>query len=127
MSRYVDVAIPLRDLETVASALRTLGIAFERGPVALQGSLECEGEPVDLRLAMGTCATVEDFGFVAGAAGVRLVCGELDRARLERELIPALTRVRVQALVQRAAAATDLEVETQRLPGGGRRIVLRRP
>ncbi|MEX1364677.1 MAG: hypothetical protein AB1Z98_16235, partial [Nannocystaceae bacterium] len=87
MSRYVQVAAPaLSSLDELAAGLEALALPVQRARghqrsrrLMLEGSIECPGEPVDLRLPAGTLDAVEDFGFVQADDGVRLVCGELDR------------------------------------------------
>ncbi|MCA9649936.1 MAG: hypothetical protein H6712_21025 [Myxococcales bacterium] len=137
MSRYVRVtASALGDLEEVARGLAELGLPVQRGRghgprarVMLEGSVECPGEPVDLRLPAGTLDAVEDFGFVLDEGAVRLVCGELDRTLLEASLLPPLERAVGELRVRRAAASAGLEVEaieSSRAADGRRRLVLRR-
>lgn len=129
MSRYVSVNLALglpTSADALCSLLETLGLAIVRGPVSLQGSLECQGEPVDLKVEPGPYGTIEDFGFVLKPQ-LRLVCGEIDRRRLESQLLPALTQAVAQQRVVTAAARAGLRVEETRLTtGGGRRILLRR-
>jgi len=126
MSRYVHVeltgALTLPELE---ATLRGLGLAPQRGPLCLRGSLECQGEPVDLRLESGALDTVEDFGFIFEPAP-RLVCGEFDRTRLEAHLLPALADARVRDTITAAAPNAGLELEASLVaPDGSRRIILR--
>jgi hypothetical protein len=67
VSRYVHVAAPcLTVMSEVAEGLAALELPVqrERKPVMLEGSVECAGEPVELRLPAGTLDAVEDFGFV---------------------------------------------------------------
>lgn len=128
VSRYVTVALTMRDIEDVARALQRLGIAIERGVdrVMLRGSLECAGEPVDLRVEPDAFDTIEDFGFVCEGDTIRLVCGELDRGRLEGSMLPTL-QAEVAALhVQRAAHASGVQTTVTLEPDGTRRIKLRR-
>lgn len=129
MSRYVSVDLSLA-LPTGHDALRdlleTLGLSVVPGPVSLTGSLECQGEPVDLKIDPGPYGTIEDFGFVLQPRA-RLVCGELDKRRLEAQLLPALTQAVAHQRIVTAAARAGLRVEaTQQTAAGGRRIVLRR-
>jgi hypothetical protein len=131
MSRYVHVAATaLADLDEAAAALAALGLPVQRGrgPVMLEGSFECPGEPVDLRLPAGTLDAVEDFGFVRTAEGpLRLVCGELDRALLVERLLGPLRIAVTEARVRAAAAAAGLELEVAaHTDDGPRRLVLRR-
>ncbi len=123
MSRYFHVTIPRVTLDDAAAALEARKIAFERpsARVTLQGSLECAGEPVDLRVEAGTLESVEDFGFVEQSEGVVLVCGELDATRLREALAAEVSH----AAVVRAAAASGLRVETESVSrDGARRVVL---
>lgn len=111
MSRFVEIALGLGSLDEVTAALARLGVAFERAedPVTLRGGVECGDVPVDVRVAAGACDSVEDFGFVADAAGLaNLVCGEPDRARLERTLV---TPLRAELARSRLVAEGTLAVE----------------
>jgi hypothetical protein len=122
VSRYVEVAIALRDLDELAHALADLGLAHERADdgLMLAGGLECTGAPVLLRVAAGPFDTVEDFGFTRGEDGTLvLVCGELDRARLVATLVPAATAA---IAARRIGASTDLELVATE----GTRVVVRR-
>lgn len=110
MSRFVQLELGLGTLDEVAAALERLGAAVERGdgPRALRGGIECGDEPVILRVAAGAFDAVEDFGFVANAAGQAvLVCGEPDRRHLERRLLPELSGALAQ---DRIAAEQGLEL-----------------
>jgi len=129
MSRYVHVAAPtLRDLDEVAQGLAALRLSAERprARMMLQGSVECSGEPVDLRLPAGTLDAVEDFGFVHDDRGVRLVCGELDEALLETRLLRPLRAVLAEQRIRGAAERAGLEIESTTQAEGRRRLVLRR-
>jgi hypothetical protein len=86
----------------------------------LEGSLGCTGEPVDLRLPAGTLDAIEDFGFVREGGEIRLVCGELDAERLQRDLLVPLRA----AVVQTRVEATGLRVETIEQRPDGIRIVV---
>ena len=123
MSRYVAVALELHSLDEVAAGLQGLGLAFHHGRqrVMLEGSLECAGEPVDIRLAAGTLDAVEDFGFVCDAGAIRLVCGELDAERLQHDLLVPLRAAVVQQRVEAAGMRIDA-VEVG--PDGVHRIVV---
>lgn len=125
MSRFVEVELALGSLDEVARALAAIGVAFERTgePLLLEGGIECGDVPVLLRIAAGTCGSVEPLGFVAGAGGIAvLVCGEPDRRRLERDLITPLV-----AEVSRARLSADptLEVETIAATDGTIRVRVR--
>jgi hypothetical protein len=111
VSRFVEIALGLGSLDEVTAALARLGVAFERAedPVTLHGGVECGDVPVDVRVAAGACDSVEDFGFVADDAGLaNLVCGEPDRARLERTLV---TPLRAELARARLVADGTLAVE----------------
>lgn len=115
VSRYVHVAMGAVVLEEVAAALTALELPHTRGEQMLSGSLECTGEPVALRIEPGPVGAVEDLGFVVEAGTLRMVCGELDRALLEAELLP-----RIQAEIARArvhAAGTDAGLEIEETAG----------
>lgn len=101
MSRYVRIAAPLVSLDTVADALRTMDIPFIRRArgVMLEGSLECSGEPVALRVAAGTGEAIEDFGFALENGAVVLVCGEIDREILSSGILAEVTRRCVEVAV----------------------------
>lgn len=111
MSRYVHVDIEptLASIDAVAIALERLAVAHLRARAGqrlmLDGSLECAGEPVDIRFAAGTCDSVEDFGLVSEGDRLVLVCGELDRELLESRL---LTPILHTILAQRAEEASRL-------------------
>ncbi|TPV95389.1 MAG: hypothetical protein B7733_10310 [Myxococcales bacterium FL481] len=132
MSRYVhlDLDAALADLAAVRLALDELELRYETAhagqQLMLEGSLECAGEPVDLRFAAGTLDTVEDFGLVREAGGLRLVCGELDLEGLRRQLLAPLTRA---MLTQRLAGAqrAGLTVEASTEVDGTTRIRVRTP
>lgn len=129
MSRYVRVpATAVRSLDEVAAGLLHLGLPMQRGrrPVMLEGSIECSGEPVDLRLPSGTLGSVEDFGFVTSEGGPVLVCGEYDRELLEQTLLAPLLRAVTELRVRHAAAEAGLQIEQTTEVDGQRRIVLRR-
>ncbi len=131
MSRFVRVQTQLRDRAALLEGLTALGletiVADPRAPVMLEGSLECAGEPVELRLPAGPLETVEDFGFTRDARGVfQLVCGEYDRARLERDLLPTLAQHVAAAQARRLAAERGLELSETRDVDGTRRLKLRR-
>ncbi len=127
VSRYVHIELRGATLDGVEAALRRLSLPVERPPrrIRLEGSLECVGDPVDLRLPAGTLDTVEDFGFVLEAGVVRLVCGELDRSLLDDALLPDLARLRAEATVRTAAGVVGMRVtHTHVEPDGTRRVVL---
>ena len=128
MSRYVHLELPLR-LDEAVEALAQLELTPTRGlhggRIMLDGSLECAGEPVDLRLAAGVCGSVEDFGLVFNDGRCSLVCGDVDQRRLEREFLnPLLTKVSEARI--RAGLAPGETIETSVEADGTRRIVIRR-
>jgi hypothetical protein len=119
----VAVTLELHALEEVAAGLQRLGLAFEHGRerVMLEGSLECTGEPVDIRLPAGTLDAVEDFGFVQDGDRIRFVCGELDADHLQHDLLVPLRA----AVVHHRVQAAGLRVETVEIgPDGVHRIVV---
>jgi hypothetical protein len=122
LSRYVAVTLELRSLDEVDAGLRRMGLEIERGRdrVMLEGSLECTGEPVDIRIAAGTLDAIEDFGFVREGSEIRMVCGELDAERLERDLLGPLRAAVVRARVE----AAGMRVETVEHSADGIRIVV---
>jgi hypothetical protein len=122
LSRYVAITLELRSLDEVDAGLRRMGLTLERGRdrVMLEGSLECTGEPVDIRIAAGTLDAIEDFGFVREGGEIRLVCGELDADRLQRDLLVPLRA----AVVQERIEATGMRVESIEHRPDGIRIVV---
>ncbi|MEZ4382507.1 MAG: hypothetical protein R3A79_14315 [Nannocystaceae bacterium] len=131
MSRYVHVVTELRALAEIEAGLRALGLAFERADVprglSLAGSLECAGEPVDLRLAAGAAGSVEDFGWRRGEDGaLTLVCGEPDRDHLEVALLQPLRRELALQRARAAAEASGCEIEEVVDTDGAVRLKLRR-
>jgi hypothetical protein len=131
MSRYVQVKTELRSLAEVEEGLAALGLRptradYPRG-LSLAGSIECAGEPVDLRLPAGSAGSVEDFGWRVGTDGtLTLVCGEPDREHLDSALLAPL-RAAIAANQARAAAkAAGLEVEEELDVDGTLRLKLRR-
>ena len=109
MSRYVRVTATVQSLDTVAETLLAMGIAFERqaSGVMLEGSLECPGEPVELRVAAGVSGAVEDFGFAVERGRVVLVCGDVDRELLAEGLLVEVQRRASAIGVQQAVAAVE--------------------
>jgi hypothetical protein len=130
MSRYVHVAIRMSRSELleglVAAGLRPEVGERAHDTIMLDGSLECAGEPVHVRLPEGTGGAVEDFGFRVGTDEVTLICGDVDRRRLEYELLAPLrahvASTRVRAAADDAGLTVDEVLETD----GTRRIVVRR-
>ena len=110
MSRYVRVTAAVRSLDAVAQALTVMAVSFERRAtgVMLEGSLECPGEPVELRVAAGVAGAIEDFGFSVENGRVVLVCGDVDRELLEQSLL---------AEVQQRAAAVGVAQAVAAVPG----------
>ena len=127
MSRYVQVGLAAADHAEIQAALNELGIVCEiapRGlPLSLRESVECQGDPVALRCAAGTLGTVADFGFASTEGGLALVCSELDRALLNRVLVPPLLTALTIARAQTSGHTVDVVVER----AGARRIVLKSP
>ena len=131
MSRYVRVETSARTLDELAAALAALELIVERGQAGarlmLQGSLECAGEPVDLRLPAGAAGSVEDFGWRREDTGaLTLICGEPDRDHLEVALLRPLRRELATTRARAAASAAGLEVEEEGDADGALRLKLRR-
>ena len=129
MSRYERIELAPIARDELAVALTELGLtptwADPTLGLMLTGSLECAGEPVDLRLPAGTLGAVEDFGFLLDPAGaLALVCGELDRALLERRLLAPLVAAVATARARRFAAGADLRLEEVVEADGTRRLRL---
>lgn len=128
MSRYQRVELAPQTRDELAAALAALGLVPEWADPAvglmLTGSLECAGEPVDLRLPAGTLGAVEDLGFVLTPTGLALVCGELDRNLLTRRLLTPLLAQVAAARARSFAAAADLNLEESVQADGTRRLRL---
>ncbi|MGH1340067.1 MAG: hypothetical protein ACRBN8_00845 [Nannocystales bacterium] len=127
MSRYVHIELRATSLDAVEAALSTLNLPYvrPRRRVRLEGSLECTGDPVDIRLEAGVCDTVEDFGFVVDDGVLRLVCGELDQAQLETALVPKLRQTTAVEAVERAVAGQGMRIhEAAADADGTRRLIL---
>ena len=94
MSRYTTLVLEGVTTQELHSALDALGIPSQTDSegerLMLADTLECSGQPVDVRIASGQLDTVDDFGFRVEAHGLELVCGEVDRGRLKRELVARL-------------------------------------
>jgi hypothetical protein len=127
MSRYQRLALPPLTRDELAAALAALGLtaawADPGDQLELTGSLECAGEPVDVRLPAGTLGAVEDLGFILGP-DLALVCGEYDRARLARDLLAPLVQSIAAARARAAADLAGLDVEEQRAADGTLRLTL---
>ncbi len=132
MSRYVQVQTELRALTEVEAGLRALGLAparaeYPRG-LSLAGSLECSGEPVDLRLPAGSAGSVEDFGWRSESDGrLTLICGEPDRDHLEKALLGPLRAALAAQRARTAAKAAGLEVDEEVDADGALRLKIRQP
>ena len=131
MSRYLRTALEGLTLDEIGSALAALGLPHERAAsgeqIQLEGSLECVGEPVDLRVPIGVYGSVEDFGFLAQDPGApELVCGEFDAKTLNETLIPAIMErvleLRLRAEAKRSGKRVELRVDAE----GRRTLLLRR-
>ena len=131
MSRYVQVKTELRSLAEVEEGLLALGLTptradYPRG-LSLAGSIECAGEPVDLRLPAGSAGSVEDLGWRVEAEGtLTLVCGEPDREHLDSALLAPLRATIAANRARAAAKAAGLEVEEELDVDGTLRLKLRR-
>ncbi len=124
MSRYVEVAIAVGSRRELAIALDRLGIAAELGdePIMLRSGVECSGAPVDIRVGAGVHGCVEEFGFLIRGTELVLVCGEVDRRRLEPSVVAPL----VAELARQRLAQAGLDVNVVR-EGGTTRVAIRRP
>lgn len=132
MSRYQTLTLSLgaSSKPELIAGLRELGLEpeqaeFAEDRVMLHGSLECTGEPVDLRLAAGALGSVEDFGLALAEGRWRLICGEVDRKLLERLLIDPLTQALALVHARAAAERADLALDERIEPDGTRRLRLR--
>lgn len=131
MSRYVrvELAAEAATTEHLLAALAGLGLAAAAaeipGGLMLTGSLECAGEPVDLRLPAGALGAVEDFGLRRAGNRWQLVCGEHDRALLAERLVGPLTQRLAADRVRLAAEAAGLGVEAVREADGTLRLRVR--
>ena len=127
MSRYVHIELRATSLEAVAAALSGLSLPYAqpRRRVRLEGSLECTGDPVDIRLEAGVCDTVEDFGFVVEDGVLQLVCGELDQTQLEETLLPKLRQATAVEAIERVVIGRGIKVRgTTTDADGTRRLIL---
>ncbi len=128
MSRYEHVSLAPLARDELAAGLAELGLiptwADPAVGLMLAGSLECAGEPVDVRLPAGTLGAIEDFGFLLTANGLALVCGELDRNLLARRLVTPLVAAVATARARHFASAAGLELEEQVEVDGTRRLRL---
>lgn len=127
MSRYVHIELKATSLDAVEAAMVALKLPYirPRRRVRLEGSLECTGDPVDIRLDAGVCDTVEDFGFVVNDGVLRLVCGELDQAQLEGALLPKLRQATAAQAIELAAVEHGLTVRDTTVDADGtRRLIL---
>ncbi len=126
MSLYVKVPLDLADRAELEAGLRALGVAFSAAPrgraITLDGSLECAGEPVQLRIDPAELGLAEDLGFAwdADAGRYDLVCGEPDRPRAERRLLAPLLAEVARARLRAAGEDVALRVDAD----GTRRLVL---
>lgn len=132
MSRYQTIALSLGGWAKpeLLAGLRELGLRPEQGEFAddrvmLHASLECAGEPVDIRLAAGELGSVEDFGLAITEGRWRLICGDVDRKLLERKLIDPLAQALVLVRARQAAERADLALSESVEPDGTRRLRLR--
>ena len=128
MSRYQRVELAPATRDELAAALHELGLVPEWADpsvgLMLTGSLECAGEPVDLRLPAGTLGAIEDLGFVLTPTSLALICGELDRNLLERGLLTPLRAAVAVARARSFATAADLDLEDTLGVDGTRRLRL---
>lgn len=130
MSRYVHITTELRNLDEVAAGLKTIGLEPLRAELAqglsLTGSLECAGEPVDLRLPVGAVGSVEDFGWRQEPGGaLTLICGEPDREHLQKMLLGPLRAAIAAERARLAASAAGLCVSEELDADGTLRLKFR--
>ena len=129
MSRYVRLPCASLSFSQLREQLTAQGIPHEvagRRRLMLQGSLECEGEPVDLRCPPGVAGAVEDFGFVLHEGSLVLICGDVDRSHIEAELLQPLLQRLAQAQVRQMAKSAGMDVERVVTDARGKtRIVLK--
>lgn len=123
MSRYVHVTLGALTLDEVAAALKRLDIPHARGELMLEGSLECVGEPVAIRIEPAPVGAVEDLGFIVEGGELRLVCGELDRALLERDVLPRVRAEVTATRVRTAAQKAGLQIEEVARSGSTERVL----
>jgi hypothetical protein len=126
VSRYVSVPLQVRRREEITAGLQALNTPHQTAGtdrILLDGSLECAGEPVDIRLAAGIAGACEDFGFVRDPDGAfRMVCGDVDRALVTRNLLVPL---QLEIAQQRLAQGSDTTVEHHVEADGTRRVLVR--
>ena len=129
MSQHVEVPLGEVSLDQLADALEQLGLQVERGEherIMLPGGIECADQPVDARVQPGPFGTIEPFGLLLENGRATLVCGDVDRRRLQKELVPELQARLWTDRVVRAAQQAGLEVEPRADVRGRRRLVLKR-
>jgi hypothetical protein len=130
MSRYFEIklqASPItrNDLEALFQLLNLSSEwAQSSEQVLLSGSLECAGEPVDVRIAAGALGSIQDFGFRQNGHAYELVCGEFDRTTLATTLRAALDRVFAQATVEASLRNTAFRSEKVELENGETRYIV---
>lgn len=118
MSRYVETTLEGVHEEELLTALAALQLTPTRAARAgarlmLRGCLESAGRPVDLRFEEGTLDAAEDFGFLLAPDGLVLVCGDVDRARLERSLLAPVRAHVVQRRVEDTEGVSLARTHTQ--------------
>jgi len=150
MSRYVHFVLDSATLPELVDALGRLGVTSHVGvddEVALPPSLECAGELVEVACPAGAANTVEAFGFRLGttdrsvqgvpgesrvawartaretAMSITLVCGDVDRRMLERELVPKLRFELAAARISAQAEPRGLVVERRGAEDAPRLVV----
>lgn len=123
MSRYVRVTAAIPSIQAAAAALNALGIAHEHNPrgVMLEGSLECPGEPVALRVAAGLADAVEDFGFSVEGGQVVLICGDVDREVLTCGVLAEVTEHCLRAIARDVPGVTVVAPPEVRITSGSER------
>ena len=128
MSRYLHLELSHITLEELPSALEFFKIPHEIAHagelLTLEGSLECVGDPVQIRLPSGSCNTVEDYGFVLVEGKLHLICGEYDRRLLQDTLIHPLSQHIMLKRAQKLATKNGMHIEDTLEIDGTRRIRL---
>ncbi|RMG93747.1 MAG: hypothetical protein D6705_17830 [Deltaproteobacteria bacterium] len=123
MSQYVHVDVPIESREELLAALSACGLVHQVAGaegLVLEGSVECAGDPVDVRVAPEAAETVQDWGFSYENGRVMLVCADVDRPRLERQIVPRITAEIVRARLTAAGHHTRTVVDAD----GRHRIVV---
>jgi len=116
MSRYVHLDLPVEDRAELTRALDALGVPYTTAGaegLLLDGSLECAGEPVDVRIAPEVFGTIQDWGLRRAARTIEVVCGDTDRRHLTQTVLPRIlaqvTAARLEAAGHRTRHVVDAD------------------